>query len=373
MSGIERDAIRQQKSHDVARIAIGRSDGTSMAFQHDFGRVTSESWSRIISEFRDRSIYQTYAYAMARWPLKQIEHFRPLEDSRVVAAAQVRVVEIPVVGWGLAYVAWGPLWRPLDVPPDPDVWDRAIQALRDEYGRRRRLLLRIIPAEMACESERLLAGLRRYGFSRRKDEYRTLVVDLRSDPGATRRALGRAWRRNLAKAERANLRVEMGANADLVREVVQLHELTAKRKSFRARVPASDFLRMNEIASGGERLQSAVVYEGNQAIAGITGSALGRIGFELIKGSSTRGLETRASYLANWRFLEWLWSSGCSFYDLNGIDPQANPGTYQFKAGLAGRVLDQTPFIGTFELCDDVGSRVATRLGEGIRRSLRSL
>ena len=34
---------------------------------------------------------------------------------------------------------------------------------------------------------------------------------------------------------------------------------------------------------------------------------------------------------------EWIKEKGLRYYDLNGINPETNPGTYHFKRGLAGK------------------------------------
>jgi lipid II:glycine glycyltransferase (peptidoglycan interpeptide bridge formation enzyme) len=41
--------------------------------------------------------------------------------------------------------------------------------------------------------------------------------------------------------------------------------------------------------------------------------------------------------------------SGCHYYDLYGINPQKNPGTYVFKAGLAGKTGKDVYYLGRFD------------------------
>ena len=40
-----------------------------------------------------------------------------------------------------------------------------------------------------------------------------------------------------------------------------------------------------------------------------------------------------------WAVMEWAIDNGCELYDLEGIDPVNNPGTYQFKKKMGGRVV----------------------------------
>jgi lipid II:glycine glycyltransferase (peptidoglycan interpeptide bridge formation enzyme) len=41
--------------------------------------------------------------------------------------------------------------------------------------------------------------------------------------------------------------------------------------------------------------------------------------------------------------------TGCRYYNLNGINPDANPGTYHFKAGVAGKRGMDVHYIGRFD------------------------
>jgi lipid II:glycine glycyltransferase (peptidoglycan interpeptide bridge formation enzyme) len=72
-----------------------------------------------------------------------------------------------------------------------------------------------------------------------------------------------------------------------------------------------------------------------------------------VKGAtSDLGLRTNASYLVQWSFIRWLKEHGLVHYDLNGIDPVSNPGTYHFKRGLAGRCGRDVAFLGRFQVSD---------------------
>jgi lipid II:glycine glycyltransferase (peptidoglycan interpeptide bridge formation enzyme) len=60
-------------------------------------------------------------------------------------------------------------------------------------------------------------------------------------------------------------------------------------------------------------------------------------------------MKSRGSYLLHWKLLETLKEQGISVYDLNGINPARNPGTYKFKRELAGSNGREVLFVGRFE------------------------
>jgi CelD/BcsL family acetyltransferase involved in cellulose biosynthesis len=45
---------------------------------------------------------------------------------------------------------------------------------------------------------------------------------------------------------------------------------------------------------------------------------------------------SRAGEAVQWAAIEWGVSQGCALYDLEGIDPADNPGTYAFKKKMGG-------------------------------------
>lgn len=47
----------------------------------------------------------------------------------------------------------------------------------------------------------------------------------------------------------------------------------------------------------------------------------------------------RAGEAVQWAVIEWALASGCDMYDLEGIDPVRNPGTYRFKKKMGGRIV----------------------------------
>jgi len=109
-----------------------------------------------------------------------------------------------------------------------------------------------------------------------------------------------------------------------------------------------------------------------KACAGIVGSAIGRVGITMFRATDGVGRKCEASYLVHWRALQWLKEQGCKAYDMDGINPVTNPGTYQYKAGLCGKNGRDVCFLGQFETCDREFTGAFVRTGERVLRSYRS-
>jgi len=194
----------------------------------DIGRVSAAVWAETIGAFRDATLYQASAYAETLWDSRQITRVIVRRRNCVVAAAQVRVLKVPLMPAGIAYVGWGPLWRRGCSPDDHSAFDLAIAALHKEFVRKRGLLLRIVPNVEERESAfgPLCATLRRLGFRRAVDlpAYRTFRIGLDSPLSTLRANLDHKWRNQLNRAERNGLEVLEGESQELYRTFLALYD-----------------------------------------------------------------------------------------------------------------------------------------------------
>jgi lipid II:glycine glycyltransferase (peptidoglycan interpeptide bridge formation enzyme) len=60
-------------------------------------------------------------------------------------------------------------------------------------------------------------------------------------------------------------------------------------------------------------------------------------------------MANKGSYLLQWKAIEWMKNNGCRRYNLNGINPIVNPGSYHFKAGLSGKNGKDVYYLGRFD------------------------
>jgi vancomycin resistance protein VanK len=107
--------------------------------------------------------------------------------------------------------------------------------------------------------------------------------------------------------------------------------------------------------------------------AGLICSAIGSTALYLFGATSTTGLKRRGSYLLQWKLIERLKEAHVPQYDLNGINPETNPGTYKFKSDLAGEKGRDVRFLGRFDACENKFSVICVNIGERLRSIGRSL
>ena len=140
------------------------------------------------------------------------------------------------------------------------------------------------------------------------------------------------------------------------------------RKRFETSVNVDEFRRIQEELTGNQRMKVLICRQGDTPVASIVCSAMGNSAIYLLGATSDHGLKSKGAYLLQWETIKWLQTRGVRFYDLGGIDPERNPGVYEFKSGLSGDDLSQiTPLTS----CDNVLGSALIRAVDSLRHGLR--
>src|SRR5690349_14718338 len=84
-------------------------------------RVTQAEWSQLLELFEDANIYQTWSYGAIRWGARNLSHIVLKRDDEVVAIAQLRIVRPGNLGFGIAYLRWGPMFHRRGTDLDADI------------------------------------------------------------------------------------------------------------------------------------------------------------------------------------------------------------------------------------------------------------
>lgn len=338
-------------------------------FHCEVDTVDEAAWYEVIERFDDASIYQTWAYDEVRCGRDNISHLLLKKNNEVIAAAQSRIVKVPFLKIGIAYVRWGPLWRRKDIEADPDVFRQAIRALRNEYASRRGLVLRLYPALFHKESSCLAPVLFEEGFTLQPQQKpdQTIILDVSRPLEDLRKGLRSHWRRNLKAAEKNELEVIETSDVRSFQQFVPMYKEMVGRKKFLEPNDIEEFLNIQQRLPDRFKMKIMLARAGGETCAGLISSAIGQTAIYLFGATSDAGLKRRGSYLLQWRLVEELNQSGLKAYDLHGIDSIRNPGTYRFKADLCGDNGREESFLGKFQSRGSLFSDWFVAFAEGAR------
>jgi lipid II:glycine glycyltransferase (peptidoglycan interpeptide bridge formation enzyme) len=337
-------------------------------YQVSVDQTSKAEWSTLLQHFADASIYQTWSYGAVRWGERNLSHLTLWRDGIVVGIAQAAIRKTPLLRAGIAYVPWGPLWRGNQSQRDSGIFRELLRAVMQEYAGRRRLLVRITPNAAADGADEMAAMLTEEGFEQTARNYRTLLVDISPSIDLLRKGLEQKWRNQLNRAEKNGLEVIEGTSDDLYSVFLSLYKALLQRKQFKTFVSVEEFGRIQSTLEEPFKMRVMVCLSDGRPAAGLVGSAIGDRGIYLLGATSDAGMKTKGSYLLQWRFITWLKTRGCRWYDLGGIDPEGNPGVYHFKSGLCGRDVTH---IGQFDFARSRLSSVAARLGSYLKQRER--
>lgn len=346
------------------------------AYSIQVGKLDSDEWNRALSRFDDASIYQTFAYGSVHWDKRQLEHVLLKKEGEILAVAQLRVVQFAGIRAGIAYLRWGPLVRVKNRPFAEENLGRMLIALKDEYARRRKLVLRVLPhsfetdASAGAVRERLAAA----GLAENPavPKYETIRLDLTRPLEVLRGRFEQKWRNCLNAAEKKKLTVIQGTSTELYDKFLQVYWEMMERKHFDTSVDVDEFRRMQVELPEPFKMQLFLCEQEGKVTNALVVSAIGDTAIYLLGATSSEGLKLKGAYLLQWRAIQWLKAQGCRWYDLGGINQERNPGVYHFKSGLGGNENRQ---LGMYDLSGGWASTIGTRAGEQIqstRSALRS-
>jgi hypothetical protein len=330
--------------------------------------VDASEWHARLGDFDDASIYHTWAYGEAHWSAGQLSHLTLERDGRTVAMAQVRLLRLPLLSKGIAYIRWGPLCRLRGQPLEVEVLKQMTAALKEEYVNRRGLFLRILPAVFeadpfasSCTAIWSALGLKKNEKARL---YRTVRLGLERSLEDLRKGLNAKWRNKLNGAERNDLSISEGIGPEFYERFMSVYGEMMARKHFETTVDVAEFQQMQQQLPSDLKMRIFLCEKAGKVLNALVVSAIGDTAIYLLGATSDEGLKLKGAYLLQWRAIQWLKERGCRWYDLGGIDPVRNPGVYEFKSGFGGQ---ETEHSGTYDLSDRGLSALCISAGERLQ------
>ena len=331
---------------------------------YEIQNLNNTEWNEILNLFDDASIYQTNAFTKYSIGGENPEHFIAKKDSNIIAASQVRLKTIPTLKRGVAYLRWGPLWQLTNKPKQIENFQLALELLYKEYVIKRKLVLRIVSNHFLEEENNYVNIFNQLGYTRFQHEDKTIIIDLTQDEETLRKNFRKKWRYSLKQAEKKELTIVKGNSQKLFDEFVKIYKEMHGRKNFEETVSVDTFKQINDDLVNENKLQIFICKFENKPLSAMVSTAMGNSGIYLLGGSTSDGLKMGSSYLLQWETMKWLKAIGKQWYNLGGIDAEANPGVYTFKKGMGGK---EVTFIGGFEASKDLLSKKIVQLGELIK------
>jgi hypothetical protein len=300
------------------------------------------AWDALAAGFTDFCMEQSFAFTGSRWSKLRAVGLILREDGAAEPAAMALalIATLPVLGIGLAYVKFGPLWRRAGKPADRAVLFAALDALKQEFGIRRRLVVRVLPP--ADPDHDWSETLKRANFTLHKalSDRERYLVDLTLSEEEQLASLGAQWRANLKKASQ-ELVIEEPDLKTGIPVFVDLYKNMLARKRFTDRHGLEDLPAIAEQAGGTLGMRLFLARNRGEAVVGSIIIGPGERVFVPFSATSDKALSLRAGYALRWAIIDRLRGTKARWLDLGGAE--GDSGLRHFKlgnVGKRGRVVD---------------------------------
>ena len=301
--------------------------------------LTPEEWPRVSGGFADLETVQTatYSEAAARRVGARTEYVAVRDGTGAVrAAASLRIREVPGLGAGIAWIASGPLTRPLAGPPPEGDELAAILGLLRDHARASGHVLRLrLPVTAGHDPAGLdrLAEAQGFAPTARAPSYRTVLVDLLQDEEALMAGLHGKWRNALRGALRAGLSVECIPFGSAPARFGALYDEVKNAKGFSVDIPPEFYERLK---GSDFRHDLLIATKDGTDLAAFSLGRSGSTMVYLFGGTAAAGRAVNAGHFVMWQAILHGRAEGFTTLDLGGIDPEANPTVARFKQRTGG-------------------------------------
>jgi hypothetical protein len=338
-----------------------------LSFQ--FNELEKHQWQRVVAQFDDASIYQSWSYGFRRWKDKHLTHVlvgNGVGLDGIVAAAQVVTVTIPGTKIDVSHVKAGPLWLRRGTSKDLASYRQLVRGLREHFVVKKRSYLRIqqrMPEAPSYEFQNILES---EGYSARHGPNRnkTWLINL-SQPLPTLHAnLKRNWRYYLRKSDQQSLSCDVGTEIERLDFFLDLYADMKRRKKFRDPVELNILRVLHQELPENEKFRVIFCYRDGQPAAALVLSVLGGTGIAHFGVTTPLGRAVGASYYLDWWVVKWLKERGYAWYDLGGA---AASQVNVYKSGLTGKRSRPTQWIRDFDASPNVANSIAVAFADRVR------
>ncbi len=265
-----------------------------------------------------------------------VEHVEISDDGTIIGLASARIKRLPLVGVGIAYIGGGPLTR-TSASLDAGTLARVLEALRREYVLERGLVLRISPplspqeeVELAKTSY-LAAGFKPTPMA---NVYRTMLLDLSPTIEEITARFSKRWRRQLNKSLKSGFELQIGTSVEMFDQFCDLFEAFIDWKGFEVEHGPRFHREVHKALPEEARYLILLARQADKLAGGVVLARTGDTAVYVLGATNPEMRDARPGHYLHFRATEVLKDMGLRYYDLGGINPDDNPGVYEFKAGM---------------------------------------
>jgi len=300
--------------------------------------ITAERWYDVAKRFADWGYRHSHAFNVqcGKQQHTAVEHVEISDGGEAIGLASARIKRLPLIGVGIAYVGGGPLTR-TSASLDVAALARCLEALRREYVLKRGLVLRVSPPlapqdEIGLATSTYLAA----GFkpTPMATVYRTMLLDLSPSIEQITSRFSKRWRRQLNKSLKSGFELQIGTSLEMFDQFCDLFEEFIDWKGFEVEHGPRFHREVHKALPEDARYFILLARQADKLAGGVVLARTGDTAVYVLGATNPAMRDARPGHYLHFRATELLKEKGLRYYDLGGINPENNPGVYEFKAGM---------------------------------------
>ena len=291
------------------------------------------SWDAALLKFEDNTPFQSYAWGEYRRALGwEPHHWAAFNERGEIIAMMLGLVRRYPLRFGLVWSEGGPVG-------DLSVCDQTLQDTMTETTGLKRIYCRF-----RCDRERLVTDALKLSAQRWDRSWFNMTssfsmsLDLTKDEAKTLSACDQNWRRNLRRANEANLTVRQWSDPN-VDEVLSVYESMQTVKGLEEQLSREEIEQLLRTFK-----QNLVLYrcddETGHLVSLLGWVVYGDRAWAVFWATSELGRKLHASFAIFWAIVQHCQRLGLRSCDLAGIDPIRNNGVYRFKKATGALPLE---------------------------------
>lgn len=343
-------------------------------FTYLIDEISRDEWMQYLIRFSDANISQTWEFGEIRWGNEKMNRIVIKKYGQIIGMAQARILNIPLIGGGVSYIHKGPVWKPLNELPDKNDYRIILRILKKIYVDDRNKILSIVPNEMEYGNKDLELILEEEGFKQMKSykKEQTIFLDLKN-LDEIRAGMRRKWRQYLGYAENMGLDLVLGTGDDLFNISLSLYDEMHRRKGFRKISDMKLYQKVHELLPPERKFKILICKYKGEPIGAMVWAEFGDTGYPLLAATGDKGIIYKCSYIIWWKMIKTMKENCMRRCDMGGIDPEENPGGYQFKTGISGKTGLNTTLFRQFDVMTGMKNRMIAKAVNTFRKYRTSI
>ena len=300
---------------------------------------SSEIWDQELIKFSDYNYYQIFSWGEYKrqfgWtPYRFVAHN---SKNKIVAMAQCLLRGLPP--------SLGIVWCPGGPVGDVSMINEGLRALCMDTIGKKYMYFRFRSLHSSDKIHNTYLIVEGWNIPKRKvSTGLSMVLNLKPSEEELAKKFSKNWRRNLRRFRKDYVSIKHWKNVD-IDEILRIYTSMEKYKGLKTQHSKEELIKLFK-----EFNDKILVYRcentNGQTVALRSAIICGEKAWDFLAATNEYARKSYASHELLWTLLKSCKERGVRYYDLSGIDPDGNPGVYNFKKGTGAT---KVKFLGEWE------------------------